>query len=178
MVEPPVCSHEKTTDSSMVKHGVKAVVTVCASCSHILDFRPLKDRPDTEGPARDVAGIEARIQSEAKIKKAQETGLTDQILEESGVTGPLPDTPPADATGPGPAPDPAWSGIEIERGRSGSIGVPCAKRGGRFEPCDTGARKAHHCHHSKWGALRTFNGPCACRECHVSHEGQQPGAAR
>jgi hypothetical protein len=43
---------------------------------------------------------------------------------------------------------------------------PCAKHGGLIEPCTSGAGKANLCVHSKWEALATFDGPCACALCH------------
>jgi hypothetical protein len=154
------CSHEKTTTSNLSQHGVSAEVTVCSMCGTSLDYRPLKpvkDVPLVEGT--EVAEIEARIQQEAKAAKAREIGLVAEILEESGVTEALPDEPtgPAAATAPAPAPQ---RDLEVDGP------VYCSKHGGKLEPCDHGAGKAHHCQHSKWGALRTFNSPCACYECH------------
>ena len=151
------CGHEKTTTSNLSQHGVSAEVTVCFLCGASLDYRPLrpgKDVPVMEGSS--VAEIEARIQQEAKEAKSRELGLVAEILEESGITEALPDEP----TGPGPA-----------RGIETSGPVYCSKHGGVHEPCDAGAGKAHHCHHSKWGDKRTFLGPCACYECHRWPEG-------
>ena len=210
------CQHEKSVTTDMSKHGVLAQVTVCADCGHPLDYRPLR-HVDVTG-ACDLPEEESMIQARAKIAKAKETGLADEIKEESGIVEALPDVPPealampeekegmgdwidhpsfaprampcpscgvvanpdgvCEETGckmkgqevipePAPAPPP----VERHRSRADSSPVMCEKHGGNIEPCDTGTRRAHNCHHSRWGVLRTFDGPCACSECHKDPPG-------
>jgi hypothetical protein len=53
---------------------------------------------------------------------------------------------------------------------TGPEGV-CAKHGGCWPECDTGAGKAHHCANSGWGRRKLKHGPCSCVECHSWPEG-------
>lgn len=139
------CDHLKSVTTDMSKHGVFAQVTVCAACGHPLDYRPLR-HVDVTG-ACDLPE-ESMIQARAKINPdgvCEETGCKlkgqEVILEP-----PLP--------------------VKRHRSRANAVPVLCEKHGGDIEPCDTGERRAHNCHHAKWNALMTFAGPCACLECH------------
>ena len=140
----PECTHERSVTTDMTKFGVLAEVTACADCGHPLDYRKLREK-DVSGSDVDLPVHEADIQAAARVAKARE------VLEESGEALAL----PAEPTGPS--------------GPSGPLGatglVRCTKQGGSLVECDTGPSRAQHCAHSKWGELRTFNGPCRC-ECH------------
>jgi hypothetical protein len=128
--------------SDLSDQGVMAKVTICADCGASLDYRPLRE-VDVSSSDAELPVYEANVQAQAKIAKAKE------VREESGEQVALPEHP-----------------TEEKRKTEHAGVVPCTKHGGEIEPCSTGSGKAHHCHHSKWGSLRTFNRPCPCLECH------------
>jgi hypothetical protein len=150
-----------------------AEVTVCAECGDALDYRPLREK-DLAGSEDDMPVYESEIQARVKAAKAREVAVS------ATPTGKAPDdlhvavaAAKVDAhveaemsalteSGLVEAPVARATPIHVA---SGTV-VLCEKHGGTIAPCDTGARRANQCCHSKWGSLRTFNSPCACLECH------------
>lgn len=166
----PGCAHDKVVTTDMRKHGVPAQITVCVACGQSLDYRPLPGASISIG-AKSLPEEEAMIQARAKIAKAEELGIAGEIREESGITGALPEDPPeGPQEGPEGTHEEVGTGPPASRSRADGSPVLCEKHGGEIGPCDTGERRAHNCHHSKWGKLRTFDGPCACLECHKEQD--------
>lgn len=171
------CAHTNTVESDMTLQGVNAIVTICTDCGTPLDRRRLRPQ-DMHDSTGSLPPEEARIQADAAKRKAKE------VLEESGEEESLPFVDePASVTrvngegGRVVVHQVAPSGEEVAESLREKVGLVtrhCSKHGGAIQPCDEGEGKAHHCTHSKWGKLRTFDSPCPCLACHA-RKSDDPG---
>jgi hypothetical protein len=167
------CTHEESVTSTLDKGGRLAEVTVCAACSHVLDYRPLREI-DVAGSEEEMPAYEAAIQAQAKAAKARE--IEAEAEASAGIsatpTGRQADELHKIAGNPPPGAGTVEDVMVLTDTGSTVVLDPghrpaaCAKHGGGIKACDTGVRRAHNCHHSKWGKLRTFNSPCPCAGCH------------